>query len=84
LYVFNLLSFSTFYHSFPASMRFSSFIIICCIFTNTLVLLSYSNHITITTTTTAAATTITFSSPSITGYTKCEDELDEFSRQYRN
>jgi hypothetical protein len=83
LYVFNLLSLSTFYHSFTASMRFSfsSFIIICCIITTTLVLLSYSNHITITTT----ATTITFSySSSITGYTKCEDELDELSHQYRN
>jgi hypothetical protein len=78
LYVFNIISFSTFYHSFSASMRFSfsSLIIICCIITNALVLLSYSNHITIT--------TITFSSSSsITGYTNCEDELGELSRQYR-
>lgn len=81
LYVFNLLTLSTFYHSFTTCMRFSfkSFIIICCIIINTLVLLSYSNHITIT-------TTITFSSSSssITGYTKCEDEQDELSRQYSN
>ena len=64
---------------------FSCFIIICCIITNTLVLLSYSNHITITTittATTAAVTIITFSSSSITGYTKCDDELDELSRQF--
>ena len=80
LYVYNLLTLSTFYHSFTTCMRFSftSFIIICCIIINTLVLLSYSKHITTT-------TTITFSSSSssITGYTKCEDELDEPSRQYR-